>query len=213
MELQTGTSSDGLVSRQDATMLSQLPNGQSGGSAPYVEGNELHAYPTHAEDENPAALHSACNRRLDRLKGLKDVWRREVSPVVEPRSFRDHLANERTFLAWLRTSVMLSMIGIFTTQLFILQSRHLPHMNLSFFVLGVPLGSLCQAAALVNMVVGACRFWRHQRAMGKGQACAGGWELVLIGSVITLVRSSYVGLAVDETDLGNRSSWSSSFSS
>jgi uncharacterized membrane protein YidH (DUF202 family) len=203
MEPQTGRTSDDFISTHEAIMLSQSPTGHSGGGGPYVEGNELHAYPTHAEQDNPLAPRQQSNDRLARLKAF---WRREISPLVESQSLRDHLANERTFLAWLRTSVMLSMIGIFTTQLFILQSTHLPHMNLSFFVLGVPLGSLCQAAALVNMAVGAYRFWRHQSAMAKGQACAGGWELLLIGGLITLVSASYVETTNDQTNFLGRSS-------
>ena len=188
-------------------MYFQSPTENSQGELPQVEGNELEAYPTHAGQENSPAPHQ---QRNDQPARLKAFWRREISPLVESQSFRDHLANERTFLAWLRTSVMLSMIGIFTTQLFILQSTHLPHMNLSFFVLGVPLGSLCQAAALVNMTVSAHRFWRQQRAMVKGQAFAGGWELFLTGGLITLVSACYVGLTDDQANFLSRSSWYSS---
>ncbi|SCV73701.1 BQ2448_6131 [Microbotryum intermedium] len=39
---------------------------------------------------------------------------------------RDHLANERTFLAWLRTSLSLASIGIAITQLFRLASTSVP---------------------------------------------------------------------------------------
>ena len=36
---------------------------------------------------------------------------------------RDHLANERTFLAWLRTSLAFASIGVAVTQFFRLQSE------------------------------------------------------------------------------------------
>jgi uncharacterized membrane protein YidH (DUF202 family) len=148
------------------------------------EATELEAYPTLTDSEtSPLPI----QKGSDRKAFLKGFWQREISLLVEHKACRDHLANERTFLAWLRTSMALSMIGVFTSQFFILQSSHLPNMNLSFFVLGVPLGSVCQVAALVNILVGAYRFWRHQCAMVKGQALAGGWEIMVIGGVVALV--------------------------
>lgn len=151
-----------------------------------AEGTELAAYPRRTDSKTS---HQPIQERSDRKALLKDLWPKGLSLLVEPRACRDHLANERTFLAWLRTSLALSMTGIFTTQLFIIQSNDLAHMNLSFFLLGVPLGSVCHAAALVNVIVGAHRFWRHQSAMAEGQACAGGWEIFLVAGLITLVRA------------------------
>ncbi len=153
---------------------------------PCAEGTELDAYPTRTDSgSSPEPTRGSRIRKA----WWRDVWLKEVSVLVEPRACRDHLANERTFLAWLRTSLALSMMGIFTTQLFILQVTRLPHMNVSFFVLGVPLGSLCQVAALMNIIIGAYRFWRLQSAMVNGRACAGGWELLLIGGLMVLVSA------------------------
>lgn len=151
-----------------------------------VEGTELQTFPTRTDSE---ILRNPLHENAKREARLSHFWREKVSLLVEPRARRDHLANERTFLSWLRTSLALSMTGIFTTQLFILQSPRLPYMNLGFFVLGVPLGSLCQAAALVNSFIGAYRFWRLQNAMVSGKACAGGWEIVFIGTLIALVST------------------------
>ncbi len=160
-------------------MESRLPNS---------EGIELDIYPTPTDLEtSPDPPGEGSDQRVL----PQNLWQRDLSLLVEPRALRDHLANERTFLAWLRTSLALSMIGIVTTQLFTLQSAHVPDMNLSFFVMGIPLGSVCQAAALFNMIIGAYRFWRHQNAMVKGQACAGGWEILLIGGFIAIVSASH----------------------
>ncbi len=153
---------------------------------PYAEGTELDAYPTRTDPGS--SLEPIRGSRIWKA-WLRDLWLKKVSVLVEPQACRDHLANERTFLAWLRTSLALSMMGIFTTQLFILQAGRLPYMNVSFFVLGVPLGSLCQAAALMNILIGAYRFWRLQSAMVNGRACAGGWELMLIGGLLALVSA------------------------
>lgn len=185
MEQETGANSSNFTSESTIHSTSRYSNHGGGNNLPNVEGTELHSYPTHTDSETSPELPQESN--VPPLATLKPFWQREISLLVEPQALRDHLANERTFLAWLRTSLALSMIGIVTTQLFTLQSTHLPHMNLSFFVMGVPLGSVCQAAALVNMIIGAYRFWRHQSHMVKGKACAGGWEILLIGGLITLV--------------------------
>lgn len=152
--------------------------------SPHAEATELDAYPTHADPKlspDPVRKHS------NRLAPITTFWRKEISFLVEAQARRDHLANERTFLGWFRNSMALSMLGIFCAQLFTLQSAHPPDMNMSFFVLGVPLGSLCQAAALVNILVGAHRFWRLQSALVNGKACSGGWEILFIGGLTALV--------------------------
>ena len=180
MEQGTGGES-GDVTR---TPVSPVPHVDS--RSPYAEGTELDAYPTRTDSGSaPEPIRGEGIRKAL----LRDLWRKEVCVLVEPKACRDHFANERTFLSWLRTSLALSMIGIVTTQLFVLQAGHLPYMNLSFFVLGIPLGSLCQAAALVNIIIGAYRFWRLQSAMVKGQACAGGWEPLLVGGLVALVSA------------------------
>ncbi|KAF7502788.1 hypothetical protein GJ744_005047 [Endocarpon pusillum] len=182
MEQGTGAES-GDVTR---ISISAVPHTDS--RPPYAGGTELDAYPKRTDSGSaPQPIRGSGIRKA----WLRDLWPKEVAVLVEPRACRDHLANERTFLAWLRTSLALSMIGIITTQLFILQAGHLPHMNLSFFVLGVPLGSLCQAAALINIIIGAYRFWRLQSGMIKGQACAGGWELFLIGGLVALIMLAF----------------------
>lgn len=155
--------------------------------SPEAEATELEAYPTHAE---PTTSPSPTQERSAGLALIRTLWQTDISFSVEAGARRDHLANERTFLGWLRTSLALSMLGIFCAQLFTLQPAHLSHMNLSFFVLGVPLGSACQAAAIVNTLVGAHRFWRLQNAIVKGKACTGGWEIFFVGGLITLVSTS-----------------------
>ena len=160
---------------------------QLDGHVPEAQGVELAVYPWLTAPASDTSF-KPIEKCSDRKALLKDLWLEGFSFLVNQRDSRDHLANERTFLAWLRTSMALSMTGIFTTQIFVVQSHDDPHTSLSFFVLGIPLSSICQAAALVSVVAGACRFWRHQSAMTNGRACSGGWEVLLVGGLITMVR-------------------------
>ncbi|KAF9432630.1 hypothetical protein BGZ76_010531 [Entomortierella beljakovae] len=53
---------------------------------------------------------------------------------------RDHLANERTYLAWLRTSLSLITVGVAVTQLFRLQTNDSKGGLISVSDMGRPLG-------------------------------------------------------------------------
>lgn len=96
-------------------------------------------------------------------------------------------ALERTFLGYLRTSLALSMLGVIIAQLFRLNHSASPDPVLGFFVVGVPLATVCNATAMVVIVLGAYRFWRQQSAMVRGKIYAGGWEILTIGALIALV--------------------------
>ncbi|KAI8051198.1 hypothetical protein BDF22DRAFT_610938, partial [Syncephalis plumigaleata] len=88
---------------------------------------------------------------------------------------RDHLANERTFLAWIRTSLSLITVGVAISQLF-----RLPYVNnespnggtpLDGFRLpttGKILGSLFIGLGILFVLMAAWRYFRAQTAMTHG---------------------------------------------
>ena len=105
---------------------------------------------------------------------------------VPPQASRDHLANERTFLAWVRTSISLAIVGTVIAQLFRLQHSLAPQ-PFGFYRLGVPLASVCHVAALLMVLVGAQRFRMQQNAMINGRITAGGWEPWIVGVMVLAV--------------------------
>ncbi|KAK7609954.1 hypothetical protein JOL62DRAFT_557257 [Phyllosticta paracitricarpa] len=125
-------------------------------------------------------------------------WKRHVSVTVEVKGMRDHLALERTFLGYLRTSIALSMTGVILAQLFRLQHSLHPDAHLGFYVLGIPLASTFIGCAIAVALLGAFRFWRQQSAIIRGKVLAGGWEMlvIMIGSLLVcLVLLVLVALA------------------
>ncbi|KAI8328303.1 hypothetical protein EDC96DRAFT_530701 [Choanephora cucurbitarum] len=80
---------------------------------------------------------------------------------------RDHLANERTFLAWLRTSLSLITVGVAITQLYHLSpatgdaSEHMKT--------GKALGSAFVVFSIVFLYFANARYFHAQIAMTKGQ--------------------------------------------
>ncbi|KAL9033537.1 MAG: hypothetical protein Q9180_005894, partial [Flavoplaca navasiana] len=83
---------------------------------------------------------------------------------------RDHLALERTFLAWLRTSLAFASIGIAITQLFrlnttISQREGLePKKGGSYHLrqVGKPLGATFMGIAILILIVGGRRYFESQ---------------------------------------------------
>jgi len=104
-------------------------------------------------------------------------WNMHVSVKVDVKHRRDHLALERTFLGYLRTSLALSMTGVIIAQMFRLQRSPTPSTKFGYFVSGEPLAACFIASAIVVLLIGAIRFWRQQGAMTRGKVWAGGWEV------------------------------------
>ena len=99
------------------------------------------------------------------------------------------IALERTFLAYLRTSLALAMAGVLTAQLFHLQRSVNPNMTMGFFVIGIPLSATFIGFGIVVLFVGAYRFWLQQNAMVMGKIYAGGWDIncIMILSILVSV--------------------------
>ncbi|KAL2869312.1 uncharacterized protein BJX67DRAFT_25561 [Aspergillus lucknowensis] len=124
---------------------------------------------------------------------------------------RDHLALERTFLAWLRTSLAFASIGIAVTQLFRLSNTSLqnangmeiPPENISSFLssgggsgviritdtserlrsLGKPLGTTFIGVAILILLVGFHRYFESQYWIIRGKFPASRGSIALIAFV------------------------------
>ncbi|KAK5171946.1 uncharacterized protein LTR77_003583 [Saxophila tyrrhenica] len=130
---------------------------------------------------------------------VKKFWRHQIRISVPHVDCRDHLANERTFLGYLRTSVALSMIGAVIAQLYRLQHRPNPDDVFGYYVLSKPLAGIFQGAALIVVLLGGIRFWRQQNAMAIGKVHAGGFELIGSGilSLVLLFGVFIIHVALD----------------
>ncbi|KAI1062884.1 hypothetical protein LB507_005646 [Fusarium sp. FIESC RH6] len=128
----------------------------------------------------PQGGDSALNTNKNKTR-LGRFWRDYVSCEVDMSASRDHLANERTFLGYLRTSVMMSMVGTLVAQLFTLHHEGYHAQSFGYFITGRPLAMTCYGFSIGTILLGAVRTWRHQRTMMSGKALAGGFEIHLLG--------------------------------
>ena len=100
------------------------------------------------------------------------------------------LANERTYLAYLRTSSAFATLGTTVRQLFLLQNQ-----NGSSSTASSPYGQImaiaCLSFAAIVALSGAFRFWRQQNAMARAKVHAGGWEVCTAGLAGLVVSLSF----------------------
>lgn len=97
------------------------------------------------------------------------------------------IALERTFLAYMRTSLALSIVAVIIAQLFRLEHNVTPNKTFGFYALSISLSCACIGAAIVILILGAYRFWRQQNAILRGKVHAGGWEINAIGVTVFMV--------------------------
>ncbi|KAI0466987.1 hypothetical protein F4859DRAFT_518606 [Xylaria cf. heliscus] len=97
---------------------------------------------------------------------------------------RDHLALERTFLAWLRTSLAFASIGIAITQLFRLNSSLANEQTEHHFRrLGRPLGATFIGISILVLLLGYQRFYQPQQWLLKGKFPASRGPIILMSFV------------------------------
>ncbi|KAK0661044.1 hypothetical protein DIS24_g2919 [Lasiodiplodia hormozganensis] len=205
----------GTANDREATELASLPRSSSSQRMSRVETASTTEEPVlgHGHPPPPSEVPTCrddCSLREQRKLmltrqevGWWDVvtrwWRRHVSVTVPAGGMRDHLALERTFLGYLRTSIALSMAGVMIAQLLRLQHAPNPDPHYGYHALGKPLAAVFITAAIAMVLLGAFRFWRQQNAIVRGKVFAGGWEIltIMIGSTILTTTVFGLLLAVD----------------
>ncbi|KAL1852034.1 hypothetical protein Daus18300_012316 [Diaporthe australafricana] len=116
---------------------------------------------------------------------------------------RDHLALERTFLAWLRTSLSFASIGVAITQLFRLNTSiaDSPSDSASQHTLrhlGKPLGAVFLGISILILFLGYHRYFQAQKyiILGKFPASRGTVILVSLVALVLMVISLVVVVVV-----------------
>ncbi|EGD96659.1 hypothetical protein TESG_04092 [Trichophyton tonsurans CBS 112818] len=134
-----------------------------------------------------SVLTTASRQPSGPFAGLQRFWWAHISIRVPRKQNRDHFALERTYLAYMRTSLTFAMVGVLIAQLFSLNHAVVHNADFGFHRVGKPLACVCHLLAILVAVAGAYRFWRQQHALARGRVHAGGREVNFIGLVSAAV--------------------------
>lgn len=139
--------------------------------------------------------HDTSERAPTNLPGL--FWHRLGALELENKGSvaRDHLALERTFLAWLRTSLAFASIGIAVTQLFRLNTStqsadpNAPENKLKH--VGKPLGVTFLGIAVLVLMIGVNRYYESQAWLLEGKFPASRGSVFLLTAVAAAVSEGF----------------------
>jgi putative membrane protein len=122
-----------------------------------------------------------------------------AAPAAEPTRAREHLANERTLLAWTRTSLTLIGVGFVVARFgLFLRALEAPGQPVARFGLSALIGIAAVVAGLVAGGIALVRFGRARRQIEAGSYRAEYWpEALLMAMVGVLGVALAVYLAVN----------------
>jgi putative membrane protein len=86
-----------------------------------------------------------------------------------PNELRDHLANERTFLSWVRTAIAIVALGFVVAKSgILLREVGAGHVQAEAARAGAVAGVILVFAGMLIAVLGAVRFWQIRRDIDRG---------------------------------------------
>ena len=107
------------------------------------------------------------------------------SPSTNPNLLRDRLANERTFLAWLRTGITVTALGFVVARFEVLlyEVARIDNREFNQSELAILIGLVLVTGGPLLVVAAAVRFIRLDRALREDRLEAGRSALVMVSVV------------------------------
>ncbi|CVK89031.1 uncharacterized protein FMAN_04561 [Fusarium mangiferae] len=204
----------GFISHTPPLNYNSLNVTSTATSAPQIRKPSLRQRPS-SQQNNGAAQNLETTRQANSESGNTSWWQTQAekfqSIELENKGSvaRDHLAIERTFLAWLRTSLSFASIGIAVTQLFrlntSLESEHGNNSRSNTQTLrhmGKPLGTTFLGISILILFLGYKRYFQSQHwvMQGKFPASRGTIMIVAFVALAIMVVSLVVVIAIHPSE-------------
>ncbi|KAI8372103.1 hypothetical protein BD560DRAFT_102472 [Blakeslea trispora] len=129
------------------------------------------------------------------LQELFDHYRAALFLENQGSVARDHLANERTYLAWLRTSLSTISVGIGITQLSRLEKSMAKDSTSALLSQGKTVGLFCVMIGMIFLLFAFIRYFHVQVALAHGYFPSSR-SSVALASVLALCPMIYMLIVV-----------------
>ena len=121
---------------------------------------------------------------------------RQQATIAEDKRATEYLANERTFLAWIRTSIAVISLGFvvakFSLWLRELATRLDPQMQTAQMGLSLPIGVTMMALGGVLALLAAWRYHVVNRAIESGVVSADRGLIILVTVMVALLCTAMI---------------------
>ena len=120
---------------------------------------------------------------------LRTFWSEHMRITIDEDDCRDHLALERTFLAYMRTASAFAQYGVTMAQLFRLNVTSKGTTLPTTLRVGKALGATTEAIAILVSLIGAVYFVKQQSGLMKGIVLSRGIEVLTMSAVSFVVSA------------------------
>ncbi|KAI5115990.1 hypothetical protein M0805_008992 [Coniferiporia weirii] len=156
----------------------------------------------HGVDE----LEGQTEQKDGRAKKDRPVWGKRYYPNLKLENSgsvaRDHLASERTFLAYVRTSLAIASCGVALVELFSISPSSTPvRVGVNIQQFARPLGAVVIIVGILVLLIGSTRYFHVQAALIVGKFPPARHAVMFISAVLAIIVSVVFGILAGVTNI------------
>lgn len=115
---------------------------------------------------------------------MKALYRIEESSGDSVKYAQQHLANERTYLAWIRTAISITGVGFLTTSLhFTTKISSKPYINTLVIILGI----YACGIGVITSVLSTIQYTRKRKEIAGGIFTPSNQSILFVSSLFSLL--------------------------
>ena len=115
---------------------------------------------------------------------MEAIYRIEESSGDSVKYAQQHLANERTYLAWIRTAISIAGVGFLTTSLhFTSKISSNPFINTLVIILGIFACVIC----FIICVLSTCQYRKKRREIQEGIYIPSNHSIIFVSSIFSFL--------------------------
>lgn len=116
----------------------------------------------------------------------QDKVKSKTYGTVDSKYIQQHLANERTYLAWLRTAISVSGLGFLVANLHLAVRKELPALN-NKIIIGIGIGSVIAGISIIIIIIITTLQYLIKRKNINSQTFQAHTTLIVCLSILVIV--------------------------